>query len=266
MSAPRHGRPGTLRFAAAAPHLARTMPWGALLAGCIAGLGVSLVAHQFSNQPQQPANIALIARAAFVPLVVAIAFVASVSQRDLIAALPAPAWLTNAAHLTFALPALGLTAWLQLDLAAADLQLTQGPGNRGKAFSGGRTSISAAVPHLPWLSLIAELIAWLAFATGAAAVVSRTRWAELAGAIGAPSALAFVGALALTPLELFPGDFTGLSLAQRVAWLRSDWSWCALGLAAIVITCWACRDPWRRLTRRLARPLARRARSAPTGT
>jgi len=233
VSTPRRARPGRLRFAPAAPHLARTMPWVALVAGCAVGLGLSLVAHQFARPSQSPDSIIRTARVAFAPLVVATAFLTSDPHRNLTATLPAPPWLTTAAHLLFAVPALGLTAWLQLELAGADLRITLPPGSPAQA------------EHLPWLSLIVEMAAWSALAVAVAAVISRTRWNELAGAVAAPAALALTGVLALAPLGLFPAAATGPG--QSASWPGSDWRWCALSLAAVLVACWACRDPWRRL-------------------
>jgi hypothetical protein len=226
--------PGKLRIAVtAARHLTRTLPWGPLVAGCAVGLGVSLAAYQFAQPFQQVAGLSLTVRAAFVPVVAAVAFLASGPHRNLTAALPAPAWLTMAAHLVIALPVLALTAWTQLEFAAASL----------------RTDLrfqNMADVHLPWSSFCAELTAWSAVAVAAAALVARTRWNDLGGAMSAPVALAFIALLARTPLHLFPTAFTGLTPPEHSAWLQAQWRWWALALMAALMACWASRDPWLR--------------------
>jgi hypothetical protein len=142
----RRGTPGIA--VAAARHLAGTMPWGVLIASCAVGLGVSLAAHQLADSLQQPAIITLTARAAFVPVVGGITFLAAEPHRPLTASLPAPAWLTTAVHLMLALPLLGLTAWIQLLLAAADL--------------GAIRQSQHLAAQLPWAALGTELGAWSA--------------------------------------------------------------------------------------------------------
>lgn len=228
-------RAATLRLVSAGPHLARTIPWGALVAGCGVGLGISLAAYGLAHPFQEPVNVILITvRAGFVPLAAAVAFVATDPYRNLTPALPAPAWLSTAAHVVIALPALALTACVQFVLAAAQLKIDL-------------RSQGLATEHLPWAALSGELTAWSAITLAAAAVVARTRWNDLGGAIAAPAALAFVAFLAVMPLHLFPASLTGSTSSVRAAWLRSGWSWWALGLLATVVTCWASRDPWSRL-------------------
>ncbi len=227
-------RSGKFRFAAVAPHLARTMPWGVLVVGCAAGLGISLVARQFAHPFQQPASIVLTIRAAFIPIAAAVAFLPADPHRSLTAALPAPVWLSVAGRLVIALPLLGLTGWIQLQLANTELPIV--------FRNQGMTSV-----HLPWPALVAELIAWSAIAVAAAALVTRTRWNDLGGAIAAPAALAFIGLLAATPLGLVPVAFAGLTLRQHNAWLRAEWSWWSLSLIAALVAGWANRDPWLRL-------------------
>jgi hypothetical protein len=219
---------------AAARHLIPTMPWGTLLAGCAGGLAISVAAYQFAEPFRQPADITLTVRAAFVPLVAAVAFLLADPHRNLTASLPAPAWLTSAARLVLALPLLGLTAWLQFELAAAELGIDVRSQH-----------LSAA--QLPWAAVCAELLAWSAIALTAAALAARTRWHDLGGAIGAPAALAFIGLLAFTPLHLFPTAFTGLIPPQRSVWVHAEWNWWVIGLIAGLIACWASRDPWLRI-------------------
>jgi hypothetical protein len=150
--------------------------------------------------------------------------------------------VTTAAHLVMALPLIGLTAWIQLQLAAAQLG--------GGGWAGG------AIPGLPWVALAAELVAWLAFSLAVAALVARTRWNDLGGTLAAPVALACIAVLAVSPLHLFPSVFAGLTPAEHSAWRHAEWAWSALGLVAALTACWASRDPWQRLR---SEPRRRRA-------
>jgi hypothetical protein len=233
----RHGR-GRLRIAGALTrHLTRTMPWRVLAAGCIAALGISGAALHFAALGQPPSSVVLAVRAAFAPVAMTLAFLATEPHRALTATLPTPPWVTAAARLVLALPVLGLTAWIQLQLAGDELAAStrpQGTGGTGPA-------------NLPMAALGAELAAWSAIALAAGVLVARTRWSDLGGAIAAPAAIACIALLALIPLRLFPADFTGLTTRQQDAWLRAEWLWWAISLSAVGTSCWASRDPWLRL-------------------
>jgi hypothetical protein len=199
---------------AALPHLAATMPWGTLFGGCAIGLAASVVAYRFAGPAPDAAGVSAALRAAFVPLALVAAFLAADPHRDLVAALPAPAWLAAATHTALALPVLAGTAALQLRLAAAELAI-------GQRY----TSVPA---HLPWPALLAELGAATAIALATASVVARTRWHELGGAIAAPVSLAVI-AVAHVALA----GFTGRLLLA--------------GALALATAAWAQRDPWLRL-------------------
>jgi hypothetical protein len=218
------------------------MPWGALAAGCATGLVISLAARLLAPS-SPPGSVGVIMRAASIPLVISFAFLAYDPHRNLTAALPAPAWLTTAAHVAFAVPAVSLTASLQLMLAAAELH-------------GGR-SYGVPAAHLPWPSFLAQLTACSAMALAAAAIVSRSGWHDLGGALAAPAALAVATLLAVLPLRLLPAAVTGLTGPRHPARIQAEPIWWALGLLAALIACWASRDPWSRLNRggRRARPL-----------
>jgi hypothetical protein len=199
---------------AALPHLAATMPWGTLLGGCAIGLAISVVGYRFAGAASDSAGVAAVVRAAFVPLVLVAAFLAADPHRHLVAALPAPAWLTAATHTALALPILAATAALQLRLASAELAA-------GQRYTG--------VPaHLPWLMLSAELAAAAAIALAAAGVVARTRWRELGGAIAAPVSLAVIA-------------------ATQATWADVTWRILLVGALAVATAVWAQRDPWLRL-------------------
>ena len=199
---------------AALPHLAATMPWGTLLGGCAIGLAASAVAYRFAGPAPDPAGVTAVLRAAFVPLALVAAFLAADPHRALVAALPAPAWLTAATHTALALPVLAGTAALQLRLAAAELAI-------GQRY----TSVPA---HLPWPALLAELGAATAIALATASVVARTRWHELGGAIAAPVSLALIAAM-------------------HVAFADVTWRLLLVGALAVATAAWAQRDPWLRL-------------------
>lgn len=201
-----------MRFFPATWHLVRTMPWGVLIAACAVGLGMSLAAHQFASPMRSAAGLTLAVHAASVPVVAAVAFLASEPHRDLAAALPAPVWLTTAVHTAIALPVIGLTAYAQLELAATEFTV----GTQGMAAG-----------HMPWPSPVAEFVAWSATAAATAAIVGRTRWRELGGALAAPVTLVLIALL------------TAVSL-------RPAWNWWAVALAAAFIAVWESRDPWLR--------------------
>ena len=199
---------------AALPHLAATMPWGTLLGGCAIGLAASVVGYRFAGPASDSAGVTAVVRAAFAPLVLVAAFLAADPHRRLVAALPAPAWLTAATHTTLALPVLAGTAALQLRLAAAELAAGQ--------------PYPPVPAHLPWPALSLELGAAAAIALATASVVARTRWHELGGAIAAPVSLAVIA-------------------ATQAVWADVTWRLLLVGALAIAIAAWAQRDPWLRL-------------------
>jgi hypothetical protein len=199
---------------AALPHLAATMPWGTLLSGCAIGLAISVVGYRFAGPASGSAGVTAVVRAAFVPLVLVAAFLATDPHRRLATALPAPAWLTAATHTALALPVLAGTAGLQLRLAAAELAA-------GQRYPG--------VPaHLPWPALSRELAAAAAIALAAAGVVARTRWHELGGVIAAPVSLAVIA-------------------VTQATWDGVTWRVLLVGALAVTTAAWAQRDPWLRL-------------------
>jgi hypothetical protein len=213
-SAPMTVRARARVLRAALPHLVATMPWGTLLGGCVIGLAASAAGYRLAGPASDSAGVTAVVRAAFVPLVVVAAFLAADPHRPLVAALPAPAWLTPATHTALALPVLTGTAALQLRLAAAELAA-------GQRYTG--------VPaQLPRLMLSAELAAAAAIALAAASVVARTRWHELGGAIAAPVSLAIIA-------------------ATQATWADVTWRILLVGALAVATAAWAQRDPWLRL-------------------
>jgi hypothetical protein len=201
-----------MRFLPAFWYAARTMPWRMLIAACASGLAISLVAHQFASQDRSALGVTLALRIALIPAAAAAAFLAADPQRDLSAALPAPAWLGAAMHTALALPVIGLTAYLQLELAATEIVGSRAAGTAG----------------LPRSVLVAEFAAWSATGLAAAAAVDRTRWHDLGGGIAAPVTVMLIALFALLPIG-------------------SAWTWWAVAFAAALVAITASRDPWLRL-------------------
>jgi hypothetical protein len=223
------GRP----LLALAGPVARTMPWGPLLAGCAAGICVGLAMALFRGPTLSPPGIVLGVRASFVPVMTGLAFLLHDPHRQLTAALPVRAWLASAVRVALALPVLGATAGAEFVLAARALAADpRGPG--------------AGPAALPWTALAAELAAWCLLALAAAALMARTRWHDVGGVVAALGALATLAVLALAPLHLLPTAFTDMTAAERQAWTLAWRLWLAVALLAAALAAWASRDPWLR--------------------
>jgi hypothetical protein len=234
-------------------HVAGMMPWGPLLAGCLAGIGVTAALRALAGPAETPAALGVGIRASFIPVMAGLAFLLSDPHRLLTVALPARTWLTPAVRFILALPVLILTGALQLWLAsrtlAADLR-----------FSGQPPAT------LPWLALAAELTAWCALALALAAGFQRTRWQDLAGLTAAITGPALVGALALPPAHLLPATMTGLTSAQHRQWTTAWQFWTAAAAACALTAARAVGDTWHRpvLTRRTSHRCGRHAAAART--
>lgn len=213
------------RFRPAAPHLVRTVPWAVLIAACATGLAISLVSSQFLNPLRSTGGVLLVSHLSAVPLAAAIAFLAWLPDRSLTATLPAPCWLSHAFRVACALPVIGLTAFIQYELARRELAVGSAAAQPGR---------------VSWPTQLAEFCAWLAVATAAAAAVDRTRWRELGGAVAAPITLALIGLLVAVP-SYSAGD------------------WWATALAAGLVAAGESRDPWRRVHGKIFRRAAMRS-------
>jgi hypothetical protein len=230
-------RPALLR------HVARIMPWGPLLAGCLAGAGVTGALRLLAGPAETPADLGTGIRASFIPVMAGLAFLLPDPHRQLTAALPVRAWLTPAVRLLLALPVLVLGGVLQFWLAgralAVDLRFAGQP--------------SATVP---WLALATELAAWCALALALAAGLQRTRWQDLAGVTAATVGPALVGALALVHAHLLPAISSDMTVAQHRQWTTAWALWAATAGACVLAACWAAGDPWRRFwqVRRIRAP------------
>lgn len=220
-------------LALAAP-VARTMPWGPLLAGCGAGICVAQAMALFRGPLQSPPGVVLGLRGSFVPVMTGLAFLLHDPHRQLTAALPVRAWLAPAVRVVLALPVLGATAGAEFALAARALAAdARGPDARPAV--------------LPWTPLAAELAAWCLLALAAAALTARTRWHDVGGVMAALGALATLAVLALAPLHLLPTAFTDMTAAERQAWTQAWRLWLVVALLAAALAAWASRDPWLRV-------------------
>jgi hypothetical protein len=205
------------------------MPWATLLAGCLAGTGYLAVRAHFAGASHSPLGYGAV-RLAFLPAVAALAFVPRLPFRPLAHAAPVPAWVAPAGHLVLAAPVLALTCWAQLGIAA-------------------RAIPPHALGYPPAVyPLIAQLTGWCAVTVAAAACASRSRYADLGGAIAAPASFAAVALAWYAPL-------TGRFLTQPPATPHGvTITWYAIATAAIALTCAAMRDHWHRYSRA---PIAR---------
>jgi len=201
--------------------LSWTMPWGTLLAGCLAGtVYLAIFAHVAKNSRWLvgQGNV----RLAFLPAVAAMAFVLRVPFRPLIQAVPVPAWVAPAAHLLLATPILAATCWAQLGI------MTQ-------------TIPPHALGHPPSIyPLIAQLTGWCAVTVAVAACVGRSRYADLGGAVAAPVSFAVIALAWYAPVTSRiltgpPATPPGVTIA-----------WYATAAAAAALTCAAMRDQWHR--------------------
>jgi hypothetical protein len=221
---------------AALPPVAATMPWVPLLAGCLAGLAVSVAGRMFASPSDHNlATVLLTCRVAFAPVVAGQAFLLADPQRPVSACLPAPAWLPSAIRVLLAAPVIAATAAAQLILAAVSQ----------------RVLLQARQPSLPWVSLGAELAAWSAVALAAGAILGRTRWHDVGGALTVPLALAAVAVLGQLPWQLFP---VGLgNQAASTAWTQAGLLWSLVCVASLAGAAWSSRDSWNRASRYLPR-------------
>ena len=204
--------------------ISRTMPWGTLLAGCLAGtVYLAIFAHVAKNSGWLvgQGNV----RLAFLPAVAVMSFVVRVPFRSLTQAVPVPSWVTPAGHLLLAAPILAATCWAQLCI------MTQ-------------TIPAQTVGHPPAVyPLLAQLTGWCAVAIAAAACVARSRYADLGGAIGAPVSFAVITLASFAPI-------TRRILVEPAATADTvTIAWYAIAAAALALTCAAMRDQWPRYSR-----------------
>jgi hypothetical protein len=225
-------RPG-LSWLRALPLLARpisqTMPWVALITGCLAGTvylavlaHIASISHWLLGQGY--------VRLAFLPAVAALAFVPRAPFRPLTQTTPVPAFVAPAGHILLAAPILAVTCWAQLRVMAHTIP----PHTLG---------------HPPAVyPLIAQLTAWCAVTVAAAACVDRSRYADLGGAVAAPVSFAAIALDWYAPITSRflvepPATPHGVTIA-----------WYIIAAAASALTCMAMRDHWHRYTRNLHRP------------
>jgi hypothetical protein len=222
-----------------AGHLALGTPWVPLLAGCCAGTGLSL-AMDFTARTQDPRLVATLVRASFVPVLAGLAFVLQDRHWLLSASLPVPGWIATAMRAGLVLPFLAVTCWLQLSLADRTL---------AKIRAGGT---------LPALAIGAEFAGACAITLAAAAVVQRSRWHDLGGALALPLAFIVLAALAFGPLRPLPTQIMTTGTWPQ-GWVRTTVLAAVLAVVAAAATAWSGRDRWRRLGP-VARPRRQRGK------
>ncbi|MHB8246125.1 MAG: hypothetical protein ACYDGN_12380 [Acidimicrobiales bacterium] len=239
-----HGRGGRRRrvrlrtLVHAAPYLVRTQPWGPL-AG-IAGLGIVICAAMasFAGPFQGPQSLVEGLRAALVVTSLGVAFVFSDPAPDLLEALPAPSRMLHGLRLGLALPLVAVAALGQLMIT-------------GHAFVVDERLQGLRPRLLPWSGLVVELVGFCGLCVLAGALVGRSRWADLDGALASVFGLGLIAMLGLAPFGLLPTSYLlDATRGHRAAWVVAEWSWTATAAASIVIATWSSRDRWQRLHRR----------------
>lgn len=196
-----------------------------MLAACASGTGLLLLLAHLSHTSHLSLNQDTV-RIAFLPPVMALAFVLRAPWRVVTQAAPLPGWLTPAGQVCSVVPVLALTGWVQVHIMTSTVP-------RG-----------ALHPPPAVSPLIAQLVGWCAIAVAAAGCCDRSRYADLGGAIAAPITLGvvvvawFVGA-ARRHLVTPPAS---ASVAMA--------AWYGLAVVAVAVEVVAMRDGWHRYTRR----------------
>jgi len=209
--------------------ISRTMPWFTLITGCLAGTVILAVLVHVAQTSRGPLDQGTV-RLAFLPAVVALAFVLRTPFRPLTQATPIPAWVTPAGHILLAAPVLAVTCWAQLRIVAHTIP-PHTPGHPPAVYP-----------------LIAELAGWCAVTAAAAACLDRSRYADLGGAIAAPVSLATIALAWYAPISnRFLAEPPATAHGVTIAWY-------AVASAASALTCVAMRDQWHRYSRNRHRP------------
>jgi hypothetical protein len=207
----------------------RTMPWVMLITGCLVGLVYLAVLAHFAHAPRPPLGPEAV-RLAFLPAVVALAFVPRTPFRLLTRTTPVPVWVAPAGHLLLAAPILAATCWAQLRIIAGTVP----------AHTFGQ--LPADYP------LIAQLTGWCAVTVAATAWAGRSRYADRSGAIAAPASLAAVALAWYAPItSRFVAEPAATPHGVTIVWY-------AVASAALALTGVAMRDQWHRYSRRRHRP------------
>lgn len=206
------------------PHLMRTTPWAALLAGCASGtLVLALLAHFAGHSPLDQSTV----RITFLPSVAALAFAPHTHSRPVIATAPLPTWIAATGQTLPALPLLAITSWVQLRLMA------------GTVPAGTIAHPAAVYP------LLAQLTAWSLLAVTVAVCCERTRYASLSGAIAVPVSAALIAGVEFTPaLQRY-------LLTPPAGPHTATIAWYTIAAAALTVAGVAVRDQWHRYVRAL---------------
>lgn len=234
--APAHAAPssGRASLIVLTGHVVRQVAWGPLLAGSLAGIGLTGVLLTFAGQVESPPDLVVGLRCSFVPVLAGAAFLLHDPDRQLTGALPVRVRRLALLRVVLVLPVVSAAAAVQLLLAARALRIDLHAAGQSPQ-------------PLPWPGLAAEFTAWCLLALAFSAALDRTRWHDLAGVAAAFAAMAVIGLSALLPWHLLPAVITAMSAEQRREWTGAWLVWGGAGVAAAASAAWAAGDPWRRL-------------------
>jgi hypothetical protein len=215
-------------------YAALTMPWTTLVTGCVAGTAVLAVVARIAESSHWPLGQGAV-RFAFVPAIAALAFVPRAWFRPVTQATPIPAWLAPAGRILLAAPVLAITCWAQLAVVTHTITI------RTSSPLGQQPGTAAQPPAV--YPLIAQLTAWCVVTVAVAACADRSRYADLSGAVAAPVSLGAIAVAWYLPL-------TSRVLVEPPATAaEATIAWYAVASAALILTCAAMRDQWRRYGR-----------------
>jgi hypothetical protein len=214
----RPGRSWPRALPALAGHVAATMPWATLLAGCLGGTAI-LAVLAFATRGSHQALGQDAVRVTFLPAIAALVFVPRDSFRPVAQAAPLPGWLTSAGQCLLAAPVLVATCWAELALMDH--------------------TIAGMAAHAPAIyPLLAQLTGWCLLAVATAACCDRSRYADLGGAVAAPVTLAVIASAWYLP------QLSRYLVTPPATRAHATATWYGVAAAALAVTGVAMRDRW----------------------
>jgi hypothetical protein len=207
------------------------MPWATLLAGCVTGTAVlwllrDVAGTNYSSVDQNTMRFTIL------PAIAPLAFVPRTSFRPLVDTTPVSAWVASAGQTMLAIPVVALTCWVQLLL----IRPRTTPG---------------VIAHAPAIyPLLAQLTGWCALTVAVAACSDRSRYADLGGAVAAPTSLALIG------LAVYGPEISHLLATPPAGPGATTAAWYSIAAGALVLTYVAMRERWHRYTRALSTRLS----------